>query len=187
MQANNISCLFTWKNETFSGIFNHCELSYSMLHFCQIAILLHISILKNVFSPFSHPNSSWTRMPANRWCPSLLLFPPTVRERLILNSLRTLSGFLKDWTDIATLFSISNSQIFDSETQRWGIFERWSLFLFSFSYFRDTQCLKIAQKVAFNIASEASYVYVLSGQKLIKNAKKSLFWRFFENLKLGVK
>ena len=29
------------------------------------------------------------------------------------------------------------------------------------------QCLKIGQKVAFNIASEASYVYILSGQKLI--------------------
>ena len=29
-----------------------------------------------------------------------------------------------------------------------------------------SQCLKIAQKVAFNIASEASYVYILSGQKL---------------------
>ena len=27
------------------------------------------------------------------------------------------------------------------------------------------------QKVAFNIASEASYVYILSGQKLIENAK----------------
>ena len=27
------------------------------------------------------------------------------------------------------------------------------------------QCLKIVQKVAFNIASEASYVYVLSWQK----------------------
>ena len=34
-----------------------------------------------------------------------------------------------------------------------------------------TQCLKIAQKVAFNIASEASYVYILSGQKFIKNGK----------------
>ena len=33
------------------------------------------------------------------------------------------------------------------------------------------QCLKITEKVAFNIASEASYVYILSGQKFIKNAK----------------
>ena len=29
-------------------------------------------------------------------------------------------------------------------------------------------------KVSFNIASEASYVYILSGRKLIKNAKKNL-------------
>ena len=38
-----------------------------------------------------------------------------------------------------------------------------------------TQCLKITDKVSFNIASEASYVYILSGQKLIKNAKNSPF------------
>ena len=37
------------------------------------------------------------------------------------------------------------------------------------------------------IASEASYVYILSGQKLIKNAKNDSFWRVFENLKLAVK
>ena len=50
-----------------------------------------------------------------------------------------------------------------------------------------TQCLKITEKVSFNIASEASYVYILSGQKLIKNAKNGPFWRVFENLKLAVK
>ena len=33
------------------------------------------------------------------------------------------------------------------------------------------QCLKIIEKVSFNIASEASYVFILSGQKLIKNAE----------------
>ena len=48
-------------------------------------------------------------------------------------------------------------------------------------------CLKITEKVSFNIASEASYVYNMSGQKLIKNAKNSPFWRAFENLKLAVK
>ena len=42
------------------------------------------------------------------------------------------------------------------------------------------------RKVAFNIASEASYVSILSGQKLIKNAKNGRFWRVFENLKLTV-
>ena len=44
-----------------------------------------------------------------------------------------------------------------------------------------TQCLKITEKVSFNIASEASYVYILSGQKFIKNAKKwsilASFWK----------
>ena len=50
-----------------------------------------------------------------------------------------------------------------------------------------TQCLKIAQKVALNLASEASYIYILSGQKFIKNAKNDIFWRFFDNLKLAVK
>ena len=34
------------------------------------------------------------------------------------------------------------------------------------------QCLKITEKVSFNIASEASYVYILSAQKFIRNAKK---------------
>ena len=33
----------------------------------------------------------------------------------------------------------------------------------------------------------ASYVYILSGQKLIKNAKNGAFWRIFDNLKLAVK
>ena len=51
----------------------------------------------------------------------------------------------------------------------------------------SSQCLKITEKVLFNIASEASYVYILSGQKLIKNAKNGPVWRVFENLKLAVK
>ena len=41
--------------------------------------------------------------------------------------------------------------------------------------------MKITEKVTFNIASEASYVYNLSGQKLIKNAKNgpilASFWK----------
>ena len=50
-----------------------------------------------------------------------------------------------------------------------------------------TRCLKITEKVSFNIASEASYVYILSGQKLIKNAQNGPFWRVLEKLKLAVK
>ena len=53
--------------------------------------------------------------------------------------------------------------------------------------FNISRCLKITEKVSFNIASEASYVYILSGHKLIKNAKNGPFWRVFENLKLAVK
>ena len=45
-----------------------------------------------------------------------------------------------------------------------------------------TRCLKITEKVSFNIASEASYVYIL-----LKNAKNGPIWRVFENLKLAVK
>ena len=45
-----------------------------------------------------------------------------------------------------------------------------------------TQCLKITEIVSFNIASEAIYVYILSGHKLI-----GPFWRVFVNLKLAVK
>ena len=45
----------------------------------------------------------------------------------------------------------------------------------------------MTEKVSFNIASEASYVYILSGQKFNKNAKNGPIWRVFENLKLAVK
>ena len=40
-----------------------------------------------------------------------------------------------------------------------------------------TKSLKITEKVSFNIASEASYVFVLSGQKLLKNAKNGQLLR----------
>ena len=43
-----------------------------------------------------------------------------------------------------------------------------------------TQCLKITEKVSFNIAREASYVYILSGQKLFKNAKNGPFGEFLK-------
>ena len=48
----------------------------------------------------------------------------------------------------------------------------------SFAYAMVFENLK---KVSFNIASEASYVYILSGQNFIKNAIKGQFWHFFEN------
>ena len=50
------------------------------------------------------------------------------------------------------------------------------------NYSDYSRCLKITEKVSFSIASEASYVYILSGQKFIKNVKNGqltqmrLFW-----------
>ena len=35
----------------------------------------------------------------------------------------------------------------------------------------------MTENVSFNIASEASYVYILSGQQFIENTKNGLFWR----------
>ena len=53
-----------------------------------------------------------------------------------------------------------------------------SVFLYMSEYFRilsggimkteRTRCWKITEKVSFNMASEASYVYILSGQKSIQ-------------------
>ena len=51
----------------------------------------------------------------------------------------------------------------------------------------DTQierCLKITEKVSFNIASEVSYVYFLSWQKLIKNTKNGPFGEFLKTWSL---
>ena len=42
----------------------------------------------------------------------------------------------------------------------------------------DSQCLKITEKVSFNISSEA--FYNLSGQKCIKDAQNGQFWRVFD-------
>ena len=57
--------------------------------------------------------------------------------------------------------------------------------VFPFTIF--AQCLKIPKKVSFDFASEVSYVYILSGQKFIKNAKNGRFWRVFHNLMLEVR
>ena len=66
-----------------------------------------------------------------------------------------------------------------------------SLFSLKLFWEQDDECLhtgtklkKITKKVEFNIASEASNVNILSGQKFIKNGR---LWRVFENLNLAVK
>ena len=52
--------------------------------------------------------------------------------------------------------------------------------IISFGFSGHAQWLKITEKVAFNIASEASYVYILNGQKFIKNTKIGQILRGFE-------
>ena len=47
------------------------------------------------------------------------------------------------------------------------------------------QCLKITEKVSFNIASEASYVYILSGQKILKMPKMINFGEFLKSWIFG--
>ena len=58
----------------------------------------------------------------------------------------------------------------------WKFYIRIALLCDNFVKDTGSRCLKITEKVSFNIASEASYVYILSGQKLIKNAKNGPFW-----------
>ena len=55
-----------------------------------------------------------------------------------------------------------------------------SKFLIAYCYcksniHRDRTVFEPHKKVSFNIASEASYDYILSGEKFIKNAKNSSF------------
>ena len=67
----------------------------------------------------------------------------------------------------------------------------YGLYIHSFQITVDITCrytvFENHKKVSFYIASEASYVYILSGQKFIKNAKNCSLWRVFEYLKHTVK
>ena len=50
----------------------------------------------------------------------------------------------------------------------------------------EPRCFEITEKVSFDIASGASYVYILSGQKFIKNAGKNCpFWRVLKSEACG--
>ena len=46
------------------------------------------------------------------------------------------------------------------------------------------QCFKITQKVSFHIASAASYIYILSGQKYEKNGENGPFGGVFNQVSL---
>ena len=49
----------------------------------------------------------------------------------------------------------------------------------------QTRCLEITEKVSFNTASEASYVFILSGQKFTKNVKNDPFLRNTKMIHFG--
>ena len=80
----------------------------------------------------------------------------TLKIEVLLSSLKGFSAEKDLWTD--------GTQSFKSHL----------------NFQAHSRCLKITEKVSFNIASEASYIY-------IKKAKNDPIWRVFENLKLAVK
>ena len=71
---------------------------------------------------------------------------------------------------------VSSAQLQKSERQKTSQISNLSI-----TY--TTRCLKITEKVPFNFTSEASYIYILSLQLFIKNAKKWSIWRVFEKPK----
>ena len=66
-----------------------------------------------------------------------------------------------------------------------GMLEMSSSSFFTLHFQRQKKFVKVY--LHSSITSEASYVCILSGQKLTKNAKNGPFWRVFENLLLVVK
>ena len=87
------------------------------------------------------------------------------------------------------LLWIWTNYLLDQETRsdfRTKNIERDSVTLWFSNLIQNARCLKTKEKVAFNNASEASYIYSWSGQKL-KNAKNSLLWRVLKTLKNAVK
>ena len=67
---------------------------------------------------------------------------------------------------------------------QWMIFS--SKYVLRNERYVDVIHVTVFKNVAFKIASEASYVHILSGQKFIKNAKKWSLGRVFENLSNSV-
>ena len=86
--------------------------------------------------------------------------------------------------------SFSNDDLWTEIWRWWSFLQAWakkgSRSKWAFLFLSST-LFENHKKVSFNIASEASYVYILSGQKLIKKAKNGQLWRVFENLKFEVK
>ena len=75
------------------------------------------------------------------------------------------------------LVSSSNSlKVCEKYEKKSAIVKRKERFSTNCQHTPNSQCLKITEKVSFNIASEASYVYILRRSKFIKNAQKWSVW-----------
>ena len=107
------------------------------------------------------------------------------KYRLVLSVFRKI---FQNWREfIRSNFSTKTTLVSLFLKLKFNCYKKARLKIHCTAKIRSPRCLKIKEKLAFSIASEASYVYSLSGQKLIKNAKTCPFWRVFENLKLAVK
>ena len=82
---------------------------------------------------------------------------------------------VKRWSEsfLTSRTSFLHFPPFQSLTQKIFIFSTWNLVKTVLSPF--SQCLKITEKVSFNIGSLASYVYILSGKSSLKMPKKGDF------------
>ena len=156
----------------FLGIFNHCDL-----------LLFHYSVISN--------KKYWRKLHLS----SAFFFH--------LHSLQKIWKFLKRgfWKAnicllfVVTLLYSTEKQVSDTfrcTLQTWDLRKKKRHWLIKegrkLTWKKNERIWKSQKiKVSFNIASEASYVYILSGQKLIKNTKNCPIWRAFEKLKLMVK
>ena len=126
--------------------------------------------------------NSWLRWVGRRWTIiSWFQIEKLHSIRQSENKLLQSSSILQKWwifySWVNEKIDNSKKKFYESwDPKFWNILKRWA------------KCLKITKSVAFKIASEASYVYILNEQKLIKNAKNGQFWifRILENLKFAV-
>ena len=138
-----------------------------------------------IFRSFSSICSFWTK----KWtfdtlCDSPVKVRQTPNALVLIQSIRRwsslLSGYINQGLNSASSFPLAKTFLFIDFLFSFLLL----LFLLSWPWHlscSSTRCLKITEKVSFNITSEASYVYILNGQKLIKNAKKwsilASFWK----------
>ena len=126
-----------------------------------MTISIHSRLTRRYRSRSTNARIYGLKMITNRYTRTKKLRRPISKKRKII-----ISNFCQTW------MSRSSKKV-QRERRSW-----WRKnFIFAGSNL-DARCLKITEKVSFSIASEASYVYIWSGQKLIKNGSFSAsFWK----------